>query len=73
MRISQWQISSGFVRGDDIEQHYQTNGKDWGPLKNYDQDIAPKRIRRAYESDPRVYLDTIEQLREIPNEYKVRD
>ena len=31
------------------------------------------RIKRVYEPDPNVYLDSIGQPRGIPNEFKARD
>ena len=30
-------------------------------------------MKRAYESDPKVYLDTVRQPRGVPNVYKARD
>ncbi|MGL5956435.1 MAG: hypothetical protein ACRC0X_07540, partial [Brevinema sp.] len=35
-------------------------------------DIDKRREKRAYESDPNVYLDAIGQPRGIPNKFKAR-
>uniref|UniRef100_A0A4W5LNK2 Uncharacterized protein n=1 Tax=Hucho hucho TaxID=62062 RepID=A0A4W5LNK2_9TELE len=42
-------------------------------IKPQQEDFVKNRIRRAYETDPKVYLDAIGQPRGVPNEFKARD
>uniref|UniRef100_A0A4W5L4Z6 Uncharacterized protein n=1 Tax=Hucho hucho TaxID=62062 RepID=A0A4W5L4Z6_9TELE len=42
-------------------------------IKPQQEDFVRHRIRRAYETDPKVYLDAIGQPRGVPNEFKARD
>lgn len=42
-------------------------------IKSQQDESVKHRVRRAYESDPKLYLDAIGQPRGVLDEYKPRD